>query len=89
MIVRIATEGQFEVDDSHRDELNRLDNEAVEAHDQQRFHAALEQMIALVRDRGRALDDDHLSSSDLILPPADTTLEEAAQEFTGQGLLPD
>jgi hypothetical protein len=92
VIVRIATEGQFELDDSHRDELNRLDNEAVaavEARDERRFTAALEGMVALVRDRGRLLDDDHLSSSDLILPPPDTTLEEAGQEFTGHGLIPD
>jgi hypothetical protein len=92
MIVRIATEGQFELDDSLHDELNRLDNEvvaAVEASDEQAFHAALEKMISLVRQRGRPLDDEHLAGSDLILPPADTTLAEAGEEFTGQGLIPD
>jgi hypothetical protein len=92
VIVRIATEGQFELDDSDRDELNRLDNEAVaavEARDEQRFHTALERMVSLVRDRGRPLDDDHLAGSELILPPPDTTLEQAGEEFTGQGLIPD
>ena len=33
--------------------------------------------------------DDDLVPSDLMLPPADITLEEARSEFTGEGLLPD
>ena len=30
-----------------------------------------------------------LESSDVILPPADVTLQEASGEFTGEGLIPD
>ena len=33
--------------------------------------------------------DDDLSGSDLILPPADITFDEASEEFTGDGLIPD
>ena len=33
--------------------------------------------------------DDELESSDVILPPADVTLQEASGEFTGEGLIPD
>ena len=35
------------------------------------------------------LADEDLAPSDLMLPPADITLEEAREEFTGEGLLPD
>ena len=34
------------------------------------------------------LDEDELAESDVILPPPDISLEEAAGEFTGEGLIP-
>ena len=92
MIVRIATEGQYEVSDDVYDELNRLDNEivtAVEASDEELFYSSYREMIELVRSRGTRLDDDALHESALILPPADLTLPEAEEQFTGEGLLPD
>ena len=33
--------------------------------------------------------EDELEGSDVILPPSDTTLQEAAADFTGEGLIPD
>jgi hypothetical protein len=32
--------------------------------------------------------DDELLGSDVILPPADVSLEEAKADFTGEGLIP-
>ena len=46
-------------------------------------------MLELVRRDGKELGDDELEESDVILPPPDTTLAEAAHEFTGDGLIPD
>jgi hypothetical protein len=92
MIVRIATEAQYEFPDEHGEQLNELDNEAVaavEADDEDRFHEVFEQMLELVRREGRPVDDDELEGSDVILPPPDTTFVEAAAEFTGDGLIPD
>jgi len=92
VIVRIATEGQFEVEDSSIDELNALDNrcvEAVEAGDEAAFHDTYDRMLALVREHGKELDDDDLHESALILPPPDLTFEEAGEQFTGEGLIPD
>ena len=92
MIVRIATEGQFHLPDEDAQRLNDLDNqtvEAVEAGDEDRFHEIFEQMLDLVRRAGTPLDEDELEESDVILPPPDTTLTEAAHEFTGDGLIPD
>ena len=92
MIVRIATESQYRLPEDDAAELNALDNEAVaavEAGDEDRFHEAFEQMIALVRRAGTPLGEDELEESDVILPPPDTSFVEAGAEFTGEGLIPD
>jgi hypothetical protein len=92
VIVRIATESQYRLPDDDAAQLNELDNEAVaavEASDEDRFHAVFEQMLDLVRSAGSALDEDELEESDVILPPPDTSFVEAAAEFTGEGLIPD
>jgi hypothetical protein len=91
VIVRIATEGQYEIDDGDLGDLNRLDNQAVAAcdsDDEASFRAAYDELLSLIRTRGRSLDDDELEGSGLILPPPDISLEEAKQEFSGEGLIP-
>jgi hypothetical protein len=93
VIVRISTEGQYEVHDEIAERLNDLDNEAVtavEAGDEERFHTIFESMLELVRTDGRAVnDDDELHESDVILPPPDLSFVEAGEQFTGEGLIPD
>ena len=92
MIVRIATEDQYRVPDEDAQRLNELDNQAVaavEAGDTARFQELFDEMLQLVRSDGSKLADDELEESDVILPPPDTSFEEAAQEFTGDGLIPD
>jgi len=91
MIVRISMEGQYELDGADTSELNDLDNAAVAAcqsGDEARFHENYDRLLQFVRTHGRAVADDHLGASDLILPPPDVTLEEALSEFSGEGLLP-
>ena len=85
MIVRISTEGQYELRGRLIAELDEADNDilrAVEAGDEKAFRAALERVLAIVR-RGRRLADHELVESDLILPAPDTTLAEAARLFAG------
>jgi hypothetical protein len=92
VIVRIAGEGQYEVPEELVDRLNQLDNEAVaavEAGDEQRFHELFDKMVALVKSDCPSVPDDELVASQVILPPADLTFEEAKAEFTGEGLIPD
>jgi hypothetical protein len=92
MIVRISNEGQYEIAESELSALNELDNQAVaacETSDEQRFQAAFARLLTLVREKGRPVPDDELVGSDIILPPADVSLEEARQTFTGDGLIPD
>ena len=92
MIVRISTESQYVFPDDQADRLNDLDNAvvaAVEANDEDAFHEAFEDLLALVRAEGSVLDADELEESDVILPPPDTSFVEASTEFTGDGLIPD
>ena len=92
MIVRISGEGQFKLPDNDAERLNELDNEAVaavEAGDEAKFQELFDQMLELVANDGEAIADDELFESDVILPPRDVSFEEAAGEFTGDGLIPD
>jgi len=92
VIVRIAGEGQFELSNDHLGRLNEMDNAAVAAVDageEPRFLQLLADMHALVRTDGTPVPEEELVSSDVILPPEDTTLEEARMEFSGEGLIPD
>src|SRR6266516_1251141 len=92
VIVRLMGEGQFQAPDELAGELNELDNKAVDAvtsGDEERLRELLEQMARAVRERGEALDPADLSSSDLIIPPPDLSLDEARELFSDEGLIPD
>ena len=91
MIIRIPTEGQFNLPGSYVDQLNDVDDklvEAVESGDRASFRELLSQMLNLVREHGSPLPVDELVESDLMLPTSDLTLEEAQELFVGEGLLP-
>lgn len=92
MIVRIATEGQYELLENDAEALNELDNRAVaacEAGDEGQFSQVFGEMIGFVRSHGQPVSDDRLEGSDVILPPPDSTMEEVREEFTGEGLIPE
>lgn len=91
MIIRILTEGQFNLPGRYIDELNEIDNhlvEAVEAEDREKLSQFLKQMQDFVKEHGSSVPIDELVESDLILPEPDITLEEAEELFVGEGLLP-
>ena len=92
MIVRILTEGQYNLPGSYVDDLNAIDNELVElveAEDQEGFDRLLKKMLDLVRENGTEVPVDELVESDLVLPEPDITLLEAEELFVGEGLVPD
>ena len=92
MIVRISNEGQYRLDDGLHGRLDELDDavvKAVDADDEDGFHAAFEELLHVVRTEGEPLDADDLEPSEYILPPADLTFVEAGTEFSGEGLIPD
>jgi hypothetical protein len=90
VIVRISTEGQYEVDEDASAALNELDQQVIaacESDDEAEFQARFGKLLELVRS-GRPVPDDELVGSDMILPPPDVSLEEAKAEFSGEGLIP-
>lgn len=90
MIVRIQGEGQWELTGSQLDQLDKYDDEIVAAvgdHSEEHFAALLAQMLGHVRNEGRRLPDDEIAESDLILPPADATMDEVRNLFQGEGLI--
>ena len=92
MIVRLMGEGQYRIDDGVREQLNELDDKALaalEQNDEPALDGSLDEMWQVVRDRGERLADDDLSSSDLMIPPSDLTLEETRKLFSDDGLVPD
>jgi hypothetical protein len=91
VIVRIATEGQYELTESDAEVLNELDNQAVAAcdgGDEEGFQRAFRELIEFVRRNGQPVADDILEPSDVIIPPPDVSFEEARAEFSGEGLIP-
>ena len=91
MIVRILGEGQWEVAEEHLVELNKLDEaveKAVESGDQAMFSQSFAALLDRVRTAGERLPDDTLHDSDLILPPADASLEEVRHLLEDEGLIP-
>ncbi len=92
MIVRISGEDQYELPDSEAAQLNDLENGVaalVEGGTEDGFAEAYRELLDFVRSHGTRVGDDEIESSDVILPPADLTFEEAGREFTGEGLIPD
>lgn len=91
MIVRIATEGQYDLDEGSKAALTELDHQVVaacEASDEPEFRARYGRLLELVRTEGKPVADDYLGGSDVIFPPPDVSLEEAQAEFSGDGLIP-
>jgi hypothetical protein len=91
VIVRILGEGQFDVPDDKVETLNELDSAvetAVETGDADAFTRALGSLLAGVRASAVPHEAGTLDSSDLILPPADASLEEVRDLLSGDGLIP-
>ena len=92
MIVRIATSDQSEIAGDDYTQLNDLDDAvvaAVDAGDEEQYAKRFAELIEYIRSNGTQLADDDLRESDVIVPPPDTSLEEARRDFTGEGLIPD
>lgn len=94
MIVRILSEGQWELGDEEVRNLNPLDDQveaAVAAGDQSQLGEALHSLLEQVRSTGTAVADDALVDSDLILPDADASLNDVQELLSGsaEGLVPN
>jgi hypothetical protein len=84
-------EGQFRADDDLLGRLNGLDEQAQAAADagnEPELDRILDEMWQLVQGEGERLADDDLSTSDVVIPPSDLTLEETKRLFSDEGLIP-
>ena len=93
MIVRILNEGQWRLSDEAMRGLNSFDDaveEAVASGDQDELTKALHALLERIRTTGTRVPDEELEDSDLILPAADSTLEEVQQLLSEseEGLIP-
>lgn len=91
MIIRILSEGQFEVPDNQVDGLNALDDavhNAINDGNEVAFTNALGALLDAVHKVGGPVDIDDIVASDAILPPADATINEARELLQGDGLIP-
>ena len=91
MIIRILSEGQFDVADSEVDRLNELDSaveSAIDSGDDDAFRDALAQLLGRVREAGRAVAMDALVPSDLVLPDPSASLAEVRDLLDDDGLIP-
>ena len=96
MIVRLMGEGQYEIDKKHLDEVNKIDNNIVkivngmdEKAVETAFKKEYKKLIDHVRKNGKKIPHEIIKPSDIVIPPADTTLEEARKIFKGEGLIPE
>ncbi|MBG0816252.1 hypothetical protein [Planomonospora sp. ID82291] len=91
MIVRIMGEGQVEIAADDLAVLNKLDGEleaAIQAGDEETFRVRLHALLDKVRHVGKELPDESLEPSELILPPADASMEEVREMLGDEGLIP-
>ena len=91
-IVRIMGQGQFTVDNRTLKRLNDLDNAMVELvsaerSDDTEFKRKLTELNRLVVKGGKPLDPHEIIKSDIILPSADLSIDEAKKLFRGEGVI--
>jgi|SRR5215207_4379592 len=93
-IVRIMGHGQFTVDSKTLKKLNDMDNVIVELvsterSDDTEFKKKLTELSNMVVEKGKPLDPHEIIRSDIILPSADLSIDEAKNLFRGEGVIPE
>lgn len=92
-IVRIMGQGQFTVDNETLKKLNKIDDSIVQLVNQDRsddaeFKKRLIELTNIVEKNGKPLDSKEIIQSDIILPSADLSIDEAKNLFRGDGVVP-
>jgi len=92
-IVRIMGHGQFSVDTKILQRLNEIDGLLVrlvnmDRPDDNEFKKHLVDLTAIVEKNGKQIDPKEIIQSDIILPSADLSIDEAKRLFTGEGVVP-
>jgi hypothetical protein len=93
-IVRIMGQGQYTVDSKTLKKLNDIDNAIVELVSRERsddfeFKKRLTELNQVVTKQGKPLNPHEIIQSDIILPSADLSVDEAKKLFHGEGVIPE
>jgi hypothetical protein len=89
MIVRILSEGQFDVPEADLRELESLDAKlfaTIEVGDEAGFATTLQELITAVRTHGTPLDPTTIKPSDLTVPHEGASLSEVRELLNSEGL---
>ena len=93
-VVRIMGHGQFSVDRKTLQRLNEIDDLLVQLvstdrPDDNEFKKHLIELTKIVEENGKQLDSKEIIQSDIILPSADLSVDEAKRLFIGEGVVPE
>jgi hypothetical protein len=93
-IVRIMGHGQYSVDSKVLQRLNEIDDLLVQLvntdrPDDNEFKKHLIELTTIVEKNGKPLDSKEIIQSDIILPSADLSIDEAKRLFIGEGVVPE
>jgi hypothetical protein len=91
-IVRVIGHGQFKVDNRTAKKINKIDNELVkiiQTHEQgeKDFARRVDDVLGLIKKAGLPLEHKEIVQSDIIVPGADISIEDAKNMFRGQGFI--
>jgi hypothetical protein len=92
VIIRILGEGQYRLDAAAFAAASELDDRvqaAAEAGDEAAFGAALSALLDLITSSGTELRPDEFEGSDAVIPGHGTTLAEAQDLLSSEGLIPN
>jgi hypothetical protein len=92
VIVRILGEGQYRLDDEAFRAVSEIDDRvqaAADAGDEAGFASALTELVDAIIASGAPLATDEFEGSDAIVPGHGTTLEDARELLSSEGLIPN
>ena len=90
MIIRILGEGQYRLDDSLVQRINKIDNRIVDAVSKgkkKEYVLDLANLISTIKELAEPVDPVEILPSDIIIPPSDLSFEEARKVFCDDGLI--
>jgi hypothetical protein len=92
MIVRVLGDAQYRLGDEAFASVSAIDDRvqaAADAGDATAFATALGELVAAIRTAGEPVPADEFVGSDAVVPDPDTTLEEAREMLSEEGLVPN
>jgi hypothetical protein len=91
-IVRVMGQGQYRVGNRAAKKISSIDNELIKIIElrkegEKRYSRMLLDVLGLIKKEGVPLEHNEIIQSDIIVPGADISIEEAKNFFTDQHLL--